>query len=102
LILVPKSEIDKRQAQYEKNRKAAKKKKAQAPPRSRLLQGRIFPFLPEGYLAIRYGEQANEVLARYYPWIGLGLAVLIGAKPAEEQSGKCSGMLSTGNAYQIR
>jgi len=28
VIAVPKSEIDKRQAQYEKNRKAAKKRKA--------------------------------------------------------------------------
>lgn len=39
--------------------------------------GRAFRFLLEGYLAARYGEQAKELLARYYPAIGLGLAVLI-------------------------
>ena len=42
-----------------------------------IIAGRMFRFLLEGYLAIRYGEQAKEVLARYYPWIGLGLGVLI-------------------------
>lgn len=39
--------------------------------------GRLFRFLLEGYLAIRYGSQAKEVLAKYYPWIGLGLAAAI-------------------------
>jgi membrane protein YqaA with SNARE-associated domain len=39
--------------------------------------GRLFRFLLEGYLAIRYGAQAKEVLAKYYPWIGLGLAAAI-------------------------
>ena len=39
--------------------------------------GRVFRFLLEGYLAIRYGSQAKEVLARYYPWIGLGLVAAI-------------------------
>ena len=42
-----------------------------------IMAGRMFRFLLEGYLAVRYGEQAKEVLARYYPWIGLGVAVLI-------------------------
>lgn len=42
-----------------------------------IMSGRMFRFLLEGYLAIRYGAQAKQVLARYYPWIGLGLAVLI-------------------------
>ncbi len=42
-----------------------------------IIAGRMFRFLLEGYLAVRYGEQAKEVLARYYPWIGLGLAGLI-------------------------
>lgn len=42
-----------------------------------IIGGRMFRFLLEGYLAIRYGAQAKEVLAKYYPWIGLGLAVLI-------------------------
>ncbi|MBC8030464.1 MAG: DedA family protein [Pyrinomonadaceae bacterium] len=39
--------------------------------------GRLFRFLLEGYLAIRYGAQAKEVLAKYYPWIGLGLAATV-------------------------
>jgi membrane protein YqaA with SNARE-associated domain len=38
--------------------------------------GRAFRFLLEGYLAARYGEHAKDLLARYYPVIGLGLAVL--------------------------
>jgi membrane protein YqaA with SNARE-associated domain len=42
-----------------------------------IIAGRMFRFLLEGYLAIRYGEQAKEVLAEYYPWIGLGLAIAI-------------------------
>jgi membrane protein YqaA with SNARE-associated domain len=42
-----------------------------------IVAGRIFRFLLEGYFAIRYGAQAKLVLARYYPWIGLGLAVVI-------------------------
>jgi len=39
--------------------------------------GRAFRFLLEGYLAARYGAQAKELLARYYPAIGLVLAALI-------------------------
>ena len=39
--------------------------------------GRTFRYLLEGYLAARYGEQAKELLARYYPSIGIILAVLI-------------------------
>ena len=39
--------------------------------------GRLFRFLLEGYLAARYGEQAKDLLAAYYPGIGLGLAVLL-------------------------
>ena len=42
-----------------------------------IIGGRLFRFLLEGYLAIRYGAQAKEVLAKYYPWIGLGLVVVI-------------------------
>jgi membrane protein YqaA with SNARE-associated domain len=41
-----------------------------------IIAGRAFRFLLEGYLAIRYGAQAKAMLAKYYPWIGLGLAVL--------------------------
>lgn len=39
--------------------------------------GRAFRYLLEGYLAANYGEHAKELLARYYPVIGLGLAILI-------------------------
>jgi membrane protein YqaA with SNARE-associated domain len=39
--------------------------------------GRTFRYLLEGYLAARYGEHAKELLARYYPAIGIGLALLI-------------------------
>jgi len=39
--------------------------------------GRIIRYLFEGYLAAHYGEHAKEVLAHYYPSIGIGLAVLI-------------------------
>jgi membrane protein YqaA with SNARE-associated domain len=39
--------------------------------------GRLFRFLLEGYLAARYGTQAKELLAHYYPYIGIGLAALI-------------------------
>ncbi len=41
--------------------------------------GRFFRFTVEGLFAVRYGAQAGAVLARYYPYIGLGVAaVLIG------------------------
>jgi len=39
--------------------------------------GRAFRFLLEGYLAARYGEHAKDILAQYYPYIGLSLAVLL-------------------------
>ncbi len=39
--------------------------------------GRTFRYLLEGYLAARYGEHAKEILAHYYPVIGIGVAVLI-------------------------
>jgi len=42
-----------------------------------IIAGRAFRFLLEGYLAIRYGAAAKEVLAKYYPWIGLALVVAI-------------------------
>ena len=42
-----------------------------------IMIGRGFRFLLEGYFAVRYGAQAKLILAKYYPWIGLGLAVLI-------------------------
>src|SRR3982751_696861 len=39
--------------------------------------GRSFRYLLLGYLAARYGEHAKEILGKYYPWIGLGLAIVI-------------------------
>ena len=42
-----------------------------------IVAGRAFRFLLEGYFAVRYGAQAKEILARYYPWIGLALVAAI-------------------------
>lgn len=42
-----------------------------------IFAGRTFRYLLEGYLAARYGEHAKEILAHYYPAIGIGLAVLL-------------------------
>ena len=53
-----------------------------------IIAGRLFRFLLEGYLAIRYGAQAKEVLAQYYPWIGLGLVVVIVAVFLTQRSRK--------------
>ena len=39
--------------------------------------GRAFRYTLIGYLAAHYGEHARELLAQYYPYIGLGLAVLL-------------------------
>jgi membrane protein YqaA with SNARE-associated domain len=39
--------------------------------------GRTFRYLLEGYLAAHYGEHAKEILAHYYPAIGITLAVLV-------------------------
>ena len=39
--------------------------------------GRAFRYILEGYLAANYGEHAKDLIARYYPAIGIGLAVLI-------------------------
>jgi membrane protein YqaA with SNARE-associated domain len=41
-----------------------------------IIAGRAFRFLLEGFLAVRYGTQAKAILAHYYPWIGLTLALL--------------------------
>ena len=40
-----------------------------------IVVGRGFRFLLEGYFAVRYGAQAKEILAKYYPFIGIGLVV---------------------------
>lgn len=37
--------------------------------------GRAFRFLLVGYFAVRYGAEAKALLAKYYPWIGLALAL---------------------------
>lgn len=54
--------------------------------------GRTFRYLLLGFLAARYGDQAKELLSRYYPAIGITLAVLIVvffvAKALMRQSGK--------------
>ncbi len=42
-----------------------------------IVAGRAFRFLLEGYFAVRYGAEAKAILAKYYPWIGAGLAVAI-------------------------
>jgi membrane protein YqaA with SNARE-associated domain len=42
-----------------------------------IVAGRAFRFLLEGFFAVRYGDQAKEILARYYPWIGLCLVLII-------------------------
>jgi len=42
-----------------------------------IIAGRAFRFLLEGYFAVRYGSQAKQILAKYYPWIGLGLALAL-------------------------
>lgn len=39
--------------------------------------GRAFRYFLEGFLAVRYGEQAGEMLARHYPAVGLGVAALV-------------------------
>jgi membrane protein YqaA with SNARE-associated domain len=39
--------------------------------------GRAFRFFLEGYLAVRYGGQAKEVLEKNFPAIGLGVAALV-------------------------
>ncbi|HWW76907.1 MAG TPA: VTT domain-containing protein [Pyrinomonadaceae bacterium] len=39
--------------------------------------GRAFRFLLEGFLAVKYGERAKEVLAANYPAVGLGVAALL-------------------------
>jgi membrane protein YqaA with SNARE-associated domain len=39
--------------------------------------GRAFRFFLEGFIAVRYGDRAKEVLAENYPAVGLGVAGLI-------------------------
>jgi membrane protein YqaA with SNARE-associated domain len=70
-----------------------------------IIAGRAFRFLLEGYFAVRYGAQAKEILAKYYPWIGLGLvaAILVfvlvkrWVKPDQEEAAEQSLEISSGN-----
>ena len=39
--------------------------------------GRAFRFLLEGALAVRYGDEAKELLAKHYPTVGLALAAAL-------------------------
>jgi membrane protein YqaA with SNARE-associated domain len=39
--------------------------------------GRGFRYALIGYLAAHYGEHAKELLARYYPYVGIGVAALV-------------------------
>ena len=39
--------------------------------------GRAFRYFLEGFFAVEYGEQAEALLARNYPAVGLGLAALV-------------------------
>lgn len=39
--------------------------------------GRAFRFFLEGFVAVRYGERAKDVLAENYPAVGLGVAAVI-------------------------
>ena len=42
-----------------------------------IIGGRAFRFLLEGFFAVRYGSQAKQILAQYYPWIGLVVALVL-------------------------
>lgn len=42
-----------------------------------IVAGRAFRFLLEGFFAVRYGAQAKQILAEYYPWIGLVVALAL-------------------------
>jgi len=42
-----------------------------------IIAGRAFRFLLEGYFAVHYGSQAKQVLTKYYPWIGLAVALAL-------------------------
>jgi membrane protein YqaA with SNARE-associated domain len=42
-----------------------------------VVAGRAFRFLLEGYFAVRYGAEAKVILAKYYPWIALGVVVFV-------------------------
>ena len=39
--------------------------------------GSAFRFLLEGFLAVKYGERAKDMLAENYPTVGIGVAALV-------------------------
>ncbi len=55
--------------------------------------GRAFRFLLEGFLAVRYGEEAKDLLARNYPAVGLGLAAALVAAGAIAGRGELQQLL---------
>ena len=42
-----------------------------------LVVGRAVRFMMEGWMAVRYGDQATAIFKQHYPKIGLGIAALI-------------------------
>jgi membrane protein YqaA with SNARE-associated domain len=60
--------------------------------------GRAFRFLLEGFLAVRYGERAKDLLAENYPAVGLGLAALIVVYFVLRSLMKRKGKAESGNA----
>jgi membrane protein YqaA with SNARE-associated domain len=72
--------------------------------------GRAVRFLLEGYFAVYFGDQADVLFKQYFPWIGLGLALLIISvfvgrkllrkKKVEEQA-VSSGQQAVGSEEQV-
>lgn len=42
-----------------------------------IIAGRAFRFLLEGFFAVRYGWHAKQILAKYYPWIGVVVVLVL-------------------------
>ncbi|MGI8837988.1 MAG: YqaA family protein [Pyrinomonadaceae bacterium] len=42
-----------------------------------IIAGRAFRFLLEGFFAVRYGSHAKQILAKYYPWIGVVVVLVL-------------------------
>jgi len=68
-----------------------------------IIVGRAFRFLLVGYFAVRYGAEAKVLLAKYYPWIGLALAlgivafVIVKKLLKKQSSGTTEQTLEAGN-----
>lgn len=39
--------------------------------------GRAFRFLLEGFITVRYGDRAEAIFGQYFPWIAVGVAVVV-------------------------